>query len=466
MDRFDLVVIGSGPAGEKGAAQAAYFGKRVAVVERESEVGGAGINTGTMPSKTLRESALYFSGLRQRGLFGIDYSLKEGLTVADFMFREQLVVAAERRQVARNLDRHGIELVRGVASFSDAHTVRVDVPDGGVRDLHADIVLIATGSSPHHPPGIPFEHRRVHDSDEILFQMDRIPETMAVVGGGVVGMEYASIFTALGVRVTLIDSRAELLPFVDREIVGRLHARLENLGLCLLLEEQVTHVHPDDAAVHLRLDRSGMLDYEIALWAAGRVSNTAGLGLEPLGVTLGQRGLIVVNEQYQTSVPHIYAAGDVIGFPALASASMEQARVAMVHAFNLGYKQRVSPVLPLSVYAIPELSMAGLTEEACREQGVDYLTGRATYDMNPRGQIIGDSSGMLKLIFAPTDKRLLGVHLIGEGASELVHIGAQALADGSTIDTFIDAVYNYPSLSDLYKYAAYDGLGALQRFQA
>ena len=461
---YDLVVIGSGPAGEKGAAQAAYWGKQVALIERAPHLGGAGINTGTIPSKTLRETALYFSGLRQRGLYGIDYSLKEDLNVGDFMYRKAIVIENEWGIIQRNLERHNIEVVWGAASLKDAHTVRVKLRDGEERDLAAEVILIATGSSPFHPPDVPFDDELVYDSDSIL-RMSHIPQTMAVVGGGVIGSEYASIFTALGVKVTLIDVRDRLLPFVDFEIAERLRSQLEKLGLRFIFNERVAQIKAGDGQVHITLASGAGVECEIALFAAGRQSNVEGLGLEPIGVQLGKRGLIMVNEKYQTSLPHIYAAGDVIGFPALASTSMEQARVAMVHAFNLRYKEQVSATLPLAVYTIPEISQVGLTEADCQKQGLACLVGRSFYEKSPRGQIIGDTSGMFKLVFAPQDKKLLGVHVIGEMASELIHIGAHVLAEGGTIDAFIHAVYNYPSLSDSYKYAAYDGLGNWEKWQ-
>lgn len=458
---YDLVVLGSGPAGEKGAAQAAYFGKRVALVERAPHLGGAGINTGTVPSKTLRETALYFSGLRQRGLYGIDYSLRDGLTVADFMHRERVVVEAQRALIQRNLDRHGIDLVRGTATVAGPQRVRVTDPEGGRRELSARVILVATGSSPYHPPGIPFGHPRIHDSDTIL-QLDHLPQAMVVVGGGVIGIEYASIFTALGVQVTLVEGRDHLVPFVERELAERLQRRLSALGMRFLMGTRVEHVATPDAGVTLTVGSGEHVRGDIGLWAAGRQSNVEGLGLEAVGVTLGTRGLVEVDEHYRTAVPSIYAAGDVIGFPALASTSMEQARVAMVHAFDLRYKERVSPVLPLAVYTVPEIAMVGLTTQQCSERGLPHFAGRAGYDKSARGQIIGDTDGLLKLVFAP-DRRLLGVHILGELASELIHLGAAVLARAGTIDEFIDAVYNFPSLSDSYKYAAYDGLGALQR---
>lgn len=462
---YDLVVIGSGPAGEKGAAQAAYFGKKVTLVERSSYLGGAGLNTGTVPSKTLRETALYFSGLRQRGLYGIDYSLKDNLTVSDFMYRKSIVVENQWSLIRRNLEKHHIEVIAGIASLKDAHTVQVRRPDGSEVNLTTDTVLIATGSSPFHPPEVPFDHQVIYDSDSIL-QMSHIPQNMIIVGGGVIGSEYASIFTALGVQVTLVDSRDRLLPFVDREIAERLQHQLEGLGLRFIFNDRVVHIKVSNNHVDLSLKSGEQLTGDIALFAAGRQSNVSELGLENLGVKMGERGLILVNEKYQTSVPNIYAAGDVIGFPALASTSMEQARVAMVHAFNLRYKEQVSPILPLAVYTIPEISMVGLSEDECQKKNIPCLIGRAYYENNARGQIIGDLSGLLKLVFSLDDKKLLGVHLIGEMASELVHIGAQIIAAAGTIDAFIQSVYNYPSLSDAYKYAAYDGLGNLNREHA
>jgi NAD(P) transhydrogenase len=459
---YDLVVIGSGPAGEKGAAQAAYFGKKVALVERAPYLGGAGINTGTVPSKTLRETALYFSGLLQRGLYGIDYSLKGNMTVADFMHRERVVVDKERDIIARNLDRHDVDVYWGDGMIKDAHTVHVASRDGKGIDLETDFILIATGSSPYHPPDVPFDGRLTFDSDSIL-RMPFIPKTMAVIGGGVIGSEYASVFATLGVQVTLIESHDRILNFVDQEIVERLMKGMEMLGVRFVFNDPIANTYKNDHYVRLTLQSGEEILVDSALFASGRRGNVNGLGLEALGIELNKRGLIVVNEKYQTNVPNIYAAGDVIGFPSLASASMEQARIGMVHAFDLHYKEQMSPVLPLAVYTVPEISMVGLSEEDCREKNIPYLVGRTYSENNARGQIIGDT-GMLKLIFSPIDKKLLGVHHIGESASELIHIGAQVLMLNGTIDAFIHAVYNYPTLADMYKYAAYDGLGNWERW--
>lgn len=464
MEHFDLVVIGSGPAGEKGAEQAAQFGKKVALIERAPHLGGAGINTGTVPSKTLRETALYFSGLQQRGLYGIDYSLRDGLSVREFMHREHIVVGNERRLVSRDVERYGITRVHGQASFKDAHTVSAATA-GGRRDLHGDIILIATGSAPYRPPDIPFVDGLVCDSDTLL-EMKRIPRKMGVVGGGVVGVEYASIFAALGAQVSLIESRGRILPFVDSEIIQRLMDRLQGLGVTFLLNTHITKVEPGRQDVTLTLADGGTRLFDMVLMATGRQSNVDGLGLEKIGVKTGERGLVLVNQSYQTSVPHIYAAGDVIGFPALAATSMEQARAAMTHALGEGYEQTVSPVLPLAVYAIPEVSMVGRTEDECKARNTPYLVGRGSYEDNARGQIMGDMSGMIKLIFSPADKKLLGAHLIGELASELIHLASHVMAEGGTLDEFVHAVYNYPTLTDLYKSAAYDGLDQLDKWNA
>jgi NAD(P) transhydrogenase len=464
MEHFDLIVIGSGPAGEKGAAQAAYFGKRVALVERAEHLGGACVNTGTIPSKTLRETALYFSGLRQRGLYGIDYSLNDRLTVEDFMYRKQIVVANEWHIIRNNLERHNVQLIYGNARLRDAHTVAIERV-GRTIDYRADVILLATGSSPVHPPEIPFDHERIYDSDSIL-HMKFIPKTMVVVGGGVIGTEYASIFTALGTEVTLVEPRGGVVSFIDSEISGRLVSRLQDLGLRFVFNERVKSIQRTGDKVRMYLENTGELECECALIAAGRQSNVEGLGVEEVGIKLGKRGVVSVNEKYQTSVPNIYAAGDVIGFPALASTSMEQARVAMVHAFNLQYKENVSPTLPLAVYAIPEISSVGLSEDECKEKNIEYLVGRSSFGNSPRGQIIGETTGMIKLVFAPSDKRLLGAHIIGEQASELIHLAAHVIDRSETIDAFIHAVYNYPTLSDSYKYAAYDGLGNRHKWLA
>ena len=463
MDHYDLIVIGAGPAGEKGAAQAAYFGKRVALVERAPHPGGAGINTGTVPSKTLRETALYFSGLGQHGLYGVDYQVKSHLTVKDFMYREQEVVRSLRQVVTENIVRHKIQLFHGQAAFEDPHTVRVTRENEPDRLLTGDVILVATGSVPGLPKDVPFDDPRVHDSDEIL-EMRNLPRSMAVIGAGVIGCEYTTIFAALGIKTSLIDGRDRLLGFLDAEVAEQLKAQMGLLGVDLRLKESVSRYVPEPDGIRLELKSGTSIMVDQLLVAAGRVANVRTLGIDRAGLAVNERGLITVNEAYQTSVRHIYAAGDVIGFPALASTSMEQARVAMVQAFDLPkYKTRVAPIFPLAVYTIPEISMAGETEETCKQKKIDYCIGRSFYRTNARGQISGDLGGEIKLVFRYPDKLLLGVHLIGVNAAELIHIGLIALQTECTIDMFVNTVFNYPSLSDVYKYAAYDGLGAVQR---
>jgi len=460
VQKYDLLVIGSGPAGEKAAAQAAYFDKRVAIIEANIGLGGVCVNTGTLPSKILRESALYFSGIKQRGLYGVDYSLREGLTIENFMHREEVVVAEEQKKVRANLGAHRVDVYHGFASFQDAHTVAVKTSEEETIILHGDFILIATGSRPHRPPEIPFDDQVIFDSDSIL-EMGHIPSSLAVIGGGVIGCEYASIFTALGVRVALIDGRDRVLPFLDAEISEKLRERLTTLGVNFYLEERMARIERAGHGVHIELQSGKVIDVDTTLFAAGRRAASEGLLLDNIGLTLNKRGYIEVNESYRTAIPSIYAAGDVIGFPALASTSMEQGRVAVCHAFGFQYKKRLASMLPMGVYTIPEISAVGETEESCKEKHIDYEVGRASYVNNARGLIVGDTTGLLKLIFRRNDRRLLGVHIIGESATELIHLGMMALETVGYLDEFIDLVFNFPTLSEMYKYAAYDGLGNL-----
>lgn len=456
MSEYDLVVIGSGPAGEKGAAQAGYFRKKVAVVERQSNLGGAGANTGTLPSKTLRETSLFLSGFRQRGLYGVEMRLEARTGVRELLFRERAVAQEEQVRVAQNLRAHGADVYQGKGRIVDPHTVLVRRP-GAEERLTAKVILVATGSTPFHPPMFNFQAPGVYDSDSILL-MSEVPHSLVVLGGGVIGCEYACTFAALGIPVTLVESRKPLLSFLDLEMSTRLQARMEGLGVQFRMPATVESVEVEEGRVTVGLKDGGSIAAAALLVASGRSANTAGIGLEEAGVTLGERGRVVVNEHYQTSVPHIYAAGDCVGFPALASTSMEQARVAIAHAFSLYPKEKLAPILPYGLYTIPELSMAGETEESLKQSGVDYVVGRAAYATNARGQIIGDGGGFLKLIFKREDMKLLGVHVIGEQASELVHIGLTALLCGAGAQLFVDTCYNYPTLSELYKYATYNAM--------
>jgi NAD(P) transhydrogenase len=462
MRSYDLIVIGSGPAGEKGAALAAQFGKSVAFIQREVVPGGACVNTGTIPSKTLRESALHLSGFKQRGLHGVDVALRSDITVSDFLQRKREVCEKEWDLIEENLRWSGIERYRGVGRLVSPHEVMVDSAGHDIA-LQGDVILIATGSSPLRSEEIPFDDIIIYDSDTVL-DLDRIPKTMAVVGAGVIGCEYAAIFAALGIKVTLIDGRTELLSHVDREIVDVLLREMKNrLRINLQLGNNVEDIQVGDECVSLTLTNKRVINAEKVLFAAGRKSNTEDLNLENAGVESGERGLIPVNEHYQTNIPNIYAAGDVIGFPALASTSMEQARVAVVNAFDLPYESKLVKEWPYGIYTIPEMSMIGKTEEQCLKSGTDYEVGRAYYRNSSRGQIIGDTAGMLKLIFDPADRTILGIHMVGESASELIHTGMMVMQLNGTIDTFVQTVFNYPTLGDIYKHAADDGLRRLAR---
>jgi NAD(P) transhydrogenase len=462
MADFDLVVLGSGPAGEQGAVQAARLGKRVAVIERQPVLGGTAANTGTLPSKTLRETALYLSGYRARGLYGVDTVLRHEATVSDFLYRERRVKETERRRIGINFDYNKIEVIQGTASLADPHTVLVRQEGQPERRLSSDYILIATGSSPYRPPLYPFEDPRVHDSDEIL-ELPSLPHKLLVVGGGVIGCEYACMFAALGSHVTLVDLKKEVLSFLDDEFSELLRQRMEALGVHLRFGYSVESFHsPENSTDPFRVTLSGgeVVEVDQVLVASGRSANTPGLGLQELGVKVGPRGHVEVNASYQTALPHIYAAGDVVGFPALASTSMEQARLAVLHAF--GHPFKPAPVLPYGIYTIPEVSMAGETEEALRAKGVPYVSGRAAFLTNPRGQIIGEMHGLLKLLFHRDSQKLLGVHVLGEQAAELVHVGLTALVAGAGAQLFVETCFNYPTLSEAYKTATYDALQKLQ----
>ncbi len=457
---FDLVVIGAGPAGVNAAVTAALLGKRVAVVEKAPAAGGAAVNTGTVPSKTLRETALALSGLKSRALYGVDLSLRRGATVEDFLHHERAVKLTERAQIRMLFDRYKVEVVRGIGRFLDPHTVRVchPIPPGGETLLRGEKVVVAIGSAPVRPPDFPFEHDRVHDSDELL-AISRLPKSLAVVGAGVIGSEYACMFAALGVPTTLIDGRDKLLPFLDAELSAALETAMRDLRIDIVWNEHVTVCEaPADGPIRLCLSSGRAVEADQVLVCAGRVSRTAELEPERAGLEVGEKGRLPVNADFQTNVPHIYAVGDVIGFPALASTSAQQGRAAACHAFGTNLLTAVGPVLPTGIYTIPEVSAAGETEEKLREKKVDYVVGRAHYSHVPRGQIIGDKTGFLKLLFRRDDLTLLGVHVIGELATELVHLGAMALTAGAGADLFLRMCFNYPTLGELYKLATHDAL--------
>jgi NAD(P) transhydrogenase len=464
---YDMVVIGGGPAGVTAASLASGLGKSVALVDSHRQIGGAGINTGTVPSKTLRETALALSGIKSRNLYGFDLSLRREVTVADFLRHETYVRDTFRDGITKRLQVLKATVYCGTCTFLDAHSVHVSLcpadpekdpsSSGGEILLRAEKFVIATGSSPVRPPIFLFGHGEIYDSDTIL-TLDRIPKTLAVVGAGTIGAEYACTFRALGSEVCIIDGRDALLPFLDKEVSLALVAALERSGILFRWNENVQACSVQDSGcVHLSLSAAGALDFDAVLVAAGRQSNTANLGLEKAGVTTGHRGLIPVNEHYQTNIENIYAAGDVIGFPALASTSMEQARRAARHAFGLR-QTNLSPLLPNGIYTIPEVGMVGETEESLNKKQVPYIVGRASYWDNARGRIIGDKDGFLKLLFSKDDHKLLGVHIMGELATDVVHIGLVAMMCNASADLFIDACFNLPTLGILYKTATLHAL--------
>ncbi len=459
LEHFDLVVIGAGPAGEKAAAQAAYFKKRVAIIESEPEPGGAAVHTGTLPSKTLRETALYLSGYHARELYGVALEVDKSATLPRLMSRKNAIAAAESRSFRQNFARHDVHYLQGHGRLVDPHTVSVTSATGE-QLLRADFVLISTGSKPHRPADIDFADDWIHDSDEILTIHD-MPTSLTILGGGVIGCEYACMFAALGVSVTLVDARSEILPFLDAEIVTRLKAAMVKLGIRMVQGQKWTTSVRTPTGVTTTLADGKTIENEQLLFAAGRTGCASDLGLANVGLAPDSRGYIPVDAEFRTKVPHIFAAGDVIGFPALASVSMEQGRVAMCHAFGFGYKKAVAAEMPYGIYTIPEVSSFGETEETCKEKKIDYVVGRALYENNARGKITGDLEGITKLVVAAATRKVIGIHVIGERATELVHIGQVAIHLGATVDLFIDMVFNYPTLADSYKYAAYDCLAAL-----
>ncbi len=462
---YDMLVIGSGPAGHHAAIQAAKLGKRVAVAERKAVVGGVCINLGTIPSKTLREAVLYLSGYREHDLYGESYTVKQNITKDDLLFRTQHVIRHEIDVARHQLMRNGIELINAEASFIDPHTVRLNFTNAqGYRDATAEYIVIGVGTTATKDPHIPFDGRRIFTSDEILM-LDKLPRSLTVIGAGVIGCEYASIFATLGIRVTLIDMRPRLLPFVDGEIVDTLAYHLRNNDVTLWLNEKVQGIEPYEnghgggVAIHLASGKK--IFSEKALYSIGRTGATERLNLAAAGLSADNRGRLKVDEHYQTSVPHIYAAGDVIGFPSLASISMEQGRLVACHAFAVETAS-MPELFPYGIYTIPEISMVGRSEETLTEQGVPYEVGKAQYKETARGQIIGDVTGLLKLIFHLETRELLGVHIMGTGASDLVHIGQAVLAFGGKVDYFVNTVFNYPTLAECYKNAAFDGINRLR----
>lgn len=454
MESFDVLVIGTGPAGHHAAIQAAKLGRRVAVCERREVVGGVCINTGTIPSKTFREAVLYLTGFQQRGLYGASYTVKEKISMEDLLFRCHHVIRREIEVIRDQMRRNGVVVVNGAARFLDPHHL-VAQGSSETVEIHAGIIVIATGTEPALPRGIVADGQTLITSDGVL-GLKALPRTLTVVGAGVIGTEYASMFGALGTRVTLIDRGQRLLPFVDAEIAESLSYQMRQNNVSIRFQEEVSAVRvPEAGRAEVELKSGKTISSDLLLYATGRVGATAGLNLEAAGLVADVRGRILVNEHFQTTLPHIYAAGDVIGFPALASTSMEQGRLAVCHALEVP-AESVPGLFPYGIYSVPEISMVGRNEEELTAAGVPYEIGVSRYREIARGAILGDESGLLKLLFHPVTRRILGVHIIGTGATELIHIGQAVLALDGTIDFFVNNVFNYPTFAECYKVAALD----------
>ncbi len=462
MDNYDVLIIGSGPGGEKAAVQSAKLGKRVAIIERKPYVGGAGIHTGTLPSKTLRETALYLSGLKQRAVYGYYCTPGKDVTLAELMHKKAEVIRGQMEVVTDHFHRNNIEIIYGEGSFLDKNSIKVKAEGKPERHLRADVIVLAPGTRPARPESVPFDSEHIHDSDTIL-ELKNLPASLAIVGGGVIGCEYASIFAALGVKVVLIEKRKKLLEFVDDEMVTSLMHWMGRHNTTLKLGEELTGIEIErEGRVVTSLKSGKSVVSEKLLYTMGRIGNSDTLNIEAVSIEANEKGLIAVNENFQTSVAHIYAVGDVIGFPSLASTSREQGRLAICHAFEIeGASCKLPGVMPFGIYTIPEISMVGETERELTERGADYEVGTALFSEVARGRISGELYGMLKLLFARDTRKLLGVHIIGERASELIHIGQAVMNFAGTIDYFRETVFNFPTLSDAYKQAAHNGINRL-----
>jgi NAD(P) transhydrogenase len=448
--------------------QAARVGKRVALVEREHVVGGTCVNWGTIPSKTLRESAVFVLGLTTHKIEGIRCDIADRITMADFMHHERIVVQRELELINRTLERYAIEVIEGHARFLDPHTIGVTGRDGRERlRLQGDVIVIGTGSRPNRPADVRFDGETVFDSASIL-RLGRLPESMIVLGAGVIGVEYASIFASLGIQVTLVDTRDQLLPYLDREVTSLFQRSLKKLRILIIQHdhyERIEGIPGTRPTVRCHTRKGNLLEADILLYCVGRDGNTDDLGLERIGIRPNERGLLEVNEFYQTAHPHIYAVGDVTGYPALASTSAEQGRQAIRHAFNVPGPRGRTEMLPFAIYAIPEVSFVGETEEELKHKSVDYVAGYGLYEMNPRGQILADTDGVLKILCETDSLRLRGVHIVGTSASELIHIGQAYLRNEADAWQMAETMYNYPTLSDLYRHAALKAIAARRKRQ-
>ncbi|MEV6025778.1 Si-specific NAD(P)(+) transhydrogenase [Streptomyces sp. NPDC052036] len=461
MPDFDILVIGSGPGGQKAAIAAAKLGRRVAVVDHPDMVGGVSIHTGTIPSKTLREAVLYLTGLTQRDLYGQSYRLKEEITVGDLTARTRHVVGREVDVIRSQLSRNRVSLFTGTGRFTDPHTVAIREVSGEERRLSAEHIIIATGTRPARPASVEFDGRSIMDSDNVL-DLERVPRSMVIVGAGVIGMEYASMFAALGSKVTVVEKRHAMLDFCDVEVIESLKYHLRDLAVTFRFGETVAAVERHPKGTLTVLESGKKIPADAVMYSAGRQGLTDELDLGQAGLTADARGRIKVDAHYRTEVGHIYAVGDVIGFPALAATSMEQGRMAAYHACGEPVEE-MTALQPIGIYTIPEISFIGRTEDQLTEDCVPFEVGISRYRELARGQIIGDAHGMLKLLVSPEDRTLLGVHCFGTGATELIHIGQSVMGCGGTVDYLVNAVFNYPTLAESYKVAALDATNKIRQ---
>ena len=457
MYDYDVLIIGSGPAGEKAAIQAAKLGKKVGLIEKNVRLGGVCIHTGTLPSKTLRETVLYISSIQDRGVYGVSCSINKDITISELMYRKNIVIKKDEEVVFDNLYRNNIDVFQGKGSFEDEHTLNVRTEKGTSLQLTGEKIVIATGSKPDRPSFIPFDAENIYDSSTII-NLDRIPKSMIILGGGVIGCEYACIFAHLGIRVTIVDRRAALLKFIGREFSDAIAYYMRKAGITLLLNKEAEKVESiENNKVQVTLSGGKVINAETLLYAIKRIGDTDFLNLDKINLKTDNRGHIKVNEHYQTDIPHIYAVGDVIGFPSLASTSMNQGRLAMAHAFSTDKIKDLNQILPFGIYTIPEISIVGETEKSLSEKGIPYEVGTAYYSEIARGLIIGDYKGILKIVFHPETLEILGVHIMGNSAAELIHVAQAAMSFKATIDYFINTVFNVPTLTEAYKVAALNG---------
>ncbi len=461
MYDFDVLVIGSGPGGQKAAIAAAKLGRRAAVVERRDMLGGVCLNTGTIPSKTLREAVLYLTGANQHEMYGQSYRVKDEITIADLAARTQHVVGREIDVVRSQLSRNRVAILLGTGYFVEPHVVAVDDGFGRVQRASAEKIVIATGTKPARPATVEFDDRTILDSDGIV-NLERVPRSMVVAGAGVIGIEYASMFAALGTKVTVVERRDRMLEFCDIEVVEALKYHLRDLAVTFRFGETVASVESRPQGAIATLKSGKKIPADVVMYSAGRQGMSDELKLAAAGLAADDRGRIQVDEYFRTTVPHIYAVGDIIGFPALAATSMEQGRLAAYHACGEPMPAGdQSP--PIGIYSLPEISFIGRTEDQLTADSVPFEVGVSRYRELARGQIIGDSYGVLKLLVSLEDRTLLGVHVFGTGATELVHIGQAVMGCGGTVDYLVDAVFNYPTLAESYKVAALDATNKMRQ---